>query len=72
MIFFLKKEEEYDGNVGNKPFIEMESSKSINYLINMCWSSQGTMVIRTFTSPPGIEIISLKYMELVLTKKKFT
>jgi hypothetical protein len=36
MIFFLKKEEEYDGNVGNKPFIEMESSKSINYLINMC------------------------------------
>jgi hypothetical protein len=36
MIIFLEKKRKYDGKVENKPFVEMESSKSINYLINMC------------------------------------
>jgi len=26
----------------NISFVEMESSKLINYLTNMCWSDQGT------------------------------
>ncbi len=42
--FFLKENKESDGIFVNISFVEIESSKLINYLTNMCWSDKGTML----------------------------
>jgi hypothetical protein len=42
--FFLKENKESDGVFVNISFVEMESSKLINYSTNMCWSDEGTML----------------------------
>jgi hypothetical protein len=31
-------------NIKNIPFVEMKISNWINYLTNMCWNGQGTMI----------------------------
>jgi len=40
-IFFVNENKESDRIFENISFVEMESSKLINYLTNMCWSDQG-------------------------------
>jgi len=43
-IFFLKGNKNYNEIFGNISFVEMESSKLINYSTNMWWSGQGALV----------------------------
>jgi len=42
---FLKENKGSDGIFENISFVEMESSKLINYSASMCWTGEGTMIL---------------------------
>jgi hypothetical protein len=44
IILFLKKIKNLI-EFGNISFVEMDSSKLINYLTNVCWTDQGITII---------------------------
>jgi hypothetical protein len=43
-LFVLKENSKFDEIFENISFVKMDSSKSINYLTNMCLSGQGTTI----------------------------
>jgi len=67
----LKETKKFHGIFGHISFVEIESSKVINYLTNMCWTGQGIVVAVKFFFVQNFALLQNLKMSYKLLKGFF-